>query len=112
MNVPIRGMLGRIGQSINRSINHRTVTWCLQAGLVYSEKGSLSEILCKPKLMPIKSATLIAMENKEKEMLAQVCPPEHCVFFVSALFYEARGIGIADGHVFGNGMHGCLPCLA
>lgn len=43
-----------------------------QAGLVYSEKGSLSEILCKPKLMPIKSATLIAMENKEKEMLAQV----------------------------------------
>ncbi len=41
-----------------------------QAGLVYSEKGSLGEILCKPKLMPIKSATLLAMEQREREVLA------------------------------------------
>jgi hypothetical protein len=66
-----------------------------QAGLVYSEKGSLSEILCKPKLMPIKSATLIAMENKEKEMLAQVCPSERRFLLSSPPFLdEARGIGI------------------
>lgn len=42
----------------------------LQAGLVYSEKGSLSEVLCKPKLMPIKSTTLVAMEEKEREIMA------------------------------------------
>jgi hypothetical protein len=40
-----------------------------QAGLVYSEKGSLSEVLCKPKLMPIKSSTLLALEAKEREMV-------------------------------------------
>jgi len=29
-----------------------------KAGLVYSEKGNLSEVLCKPKIMAIKSITL------------------------------------------------------
>jgi BBSome-interacting protein 1 len=29
-----------------------------KSGLVYSEKGDLPEIVCKPKLMPLKSATL------------------------------------------------------
>ncbi len=29
-----------------------------RSGLVYSEKGELPEIVCKPKLLPIKSATL------------------------------------------------------
>ena len=29
-----------------------------KAGLVYSEKGNLSEVLCKPKIMPIKSITV------------------------------------------------------
>ena len=37
-----------------------------KAGLVYSEKGNLSEVLCKPKIMPLKSATLKQMEAIEK----------------------------------------------
>ena len=36
-----------------------------KAGLVVSEKGSLSEILCKPKLMPLKSITLQKLEEME-----------------------------------------------
>ena len=42
---------------------------CKQAGLVYSEKGNLTEILCKPKLIPIKSHSLLEMERKEKELM-------------------------------------------
>ena len=38
-----------------------------KAGLVYSEKGNLSEVLCKPKIMPIKSLTLEKIEALEKE---------------------------------------------
>lgn len=41
----------------------------VQAGLVYSEKGNLGEILCKPKLIPIKSRSLMELEQKEKELL-------------------------------------------
>jgi BBSome-interacting protein 1 len=37
-----------------------------KAGLVYSEKGNLGEILCKPKIMPIKSITLEKLEAMEK----------------------------------------------
>ena len=37
-----------------------------RAGLVYSEKGNLSEVLCKPKIMPIKSASLLKMEQLER----------------------------------------------
>lgn len=39
-----------------------------KAGLVYSEKGNLSEVLCKPKIMPIKSVTLEKIEQMEQEM--------------------------------------------
>jgi len=38
-----------------------------KAGLVYSEKGNLSEILCKPKILPIKSASLLRLEQMEVE---------------------------------------------
>ncbi|CAK4138775.1 unnamed protein product [Aphanomyces euteiches] len=38
-----------------------------KAGLVYSERGNLSEVLCKPKLMPIKSLTLVQIEEIEKQ---------------------------------------------
>ncbi|KAL0489710.1 hypothetical protein AKO1_011420 [Acrasis kona] len=38
-----------------------------RAGLVYSEKSTLSEILCKPKIMPLKSVTLEKIEQMEKE---------------------------------------------
>jgi BBSome-interacting protein 1 len=33
-----------------------------KAGLVYSEKATLSEILCKPKILPLKSVTLMKLE--------------------------------------------------
>ena len=36
-------------------------------GLVYSEKGSLSAVLCKPKIMPIKS---IALQKEEERNAA------------------------------------------
>ena len=41
-----------------------------KAGLVYSEKGSLTEILCKPKLLPIKSAELLRLEDMERAAAA------------------------------------------
>lgn len=37
-----------------------------KAGLVYSEKGNLSEVLCKPKIMAIKSPSLEKLEQMEK----------------------------------------------
>lgn len=37
-------------------------------GLVYSEKGSFSEILCKPKILPLKSLTLQKLEEMEKQL--------------------------------------------
>ena len=37
-------------------------------GLVYSEKGSFSEILCKPKILPLKSLTLLKLEGMEKQL--------------------------------------------
>lgn len=36
-----------------------------KAGLVVSEKGNLTEILCKPKIMPLKSITLQKLEEME-----------------------------------------------
>lgn len=38
-----------------------------KAGLVYSEKGNLTEVLCKPKIMPIKSMTLERIEQLERQ---------------------------------------------
>ena len=38
-----------------------------KAGLVYSEKGNLSEVLCKPKIMPIKSSVLQKLEEMESQ---------------------------------------------
>ena len=39
-----------------------------KAGLVYSEKATLSEVLCKPKLLPLKSATLLKLEEMENNL--------------------------------------------
>ena len=47
-----------------------------KAGLVYSEKGNLSEVLCKPKIMPIKSTTLEQIEQMEKDFQAYANQPE------------------------------------
>lgn len=38
-----------------------------KAGLVYSERGNLTEVLCKPKILPIKSATLLKIEEIERQ---------------------------------------------
>ncbi|RLN92843.1 hypothetical protein BBJ28_00014230 [Nothophytophthora sp. Chile5] len=45
-----------------------------KAGLVYSERGNLTEVLCKPKIMPIKSATLLRIEEIEKQARAIAKP--------------------------------------
>ena len=39
-----------------------------KAGLVYSEKAALSEILCKPKILPLKSVTLQKLEQMETNL--------------------------------------------
>ena len=46
-----------------------------KAGLVYSEKGNLSEVLCKPKIMPIKSMTLEKIEDMEAQVQATMQIP-------------------------------------
>ena len=38
-----------------------------KTGLVYSERGALSEIMCKPKIMPLKSAVLEKIQKIEGE---------------------------------------------
>ena len=38
-----------------------------RAGLVYSEKSNLTEVMCKPKILPLKSTTLQKMEKLEAE---------------------------------------------
>lgn len=38
-----------------------------KAGLVYSEKTTLMEVLCKPKIMPIKSVALERLEQMEAD---------------------------------------------
>ena len=40
-----------------------------KTGLVYSERGPLTEVLCKPKIMPLKSETLKKLEKMEKQIL-------------------------------------------
>jgi len=41
-----------------------------KAGLVYSEKGTIGEVLCKPKIIPIKSVSLEALEAMMKKAAA------------------------------------------
>lgn len=36
-------------------------------GIVFNEKNDYSEILCKPKLLPIKSMTIRKLEDLEKD---------------------------------------------
>ncbi len=39
-----------------------------KSGLVFSEKHKPSEILCKPKIMPLKSITLEKLEEMQKQV--------------------------------------------
>ena len=38
-----------------------------KTGLVYSERGALTEVLCKPKIMPLKSAMLEKIQKIEQQ---------------------------------------------
>ncbi|SPQ98902.1 BBSome-interacting protein 1 [Plasmodiophora brassicae] len=38
-----------------------------RTGLLFSEKGNLTEVLCKPKIMSIKSITLEKLEKMERD---------------------------------------------
>ena len=40
-------------------------------GLVYSERGNLTETLCRPKIVPIKSAALERLESIQNELIGQ-----------------------------------------
>jgi len=37
-----------------------------KSGLVYSERGGLVEVLCKPKILPLKSAVLEQLQRIER----------------------------------------------
>ncbi|WZN60441.1 cilia BBSome complex subunit 10 [Chloropicon roscoffensis] len=39
-----------------------------KSGLIFSEKHKPSEILCKPKIMPLKSITLEKLEEMQRQM--------------------------------------------
>ena len=60
-----------------------------KTGLVVSEKGPLSEILCKPKIMPLKSITLQKLEEMEVSiphscMLCSSRPPARALAATAA----------------------------
>jgi hypothetical protein len=64
-----------------------------KAGLVYSEKGNLSEVLCKPKVMAIKSPSLEKLEEMEKmAMDYEVSLPrsDTVIAIMRCLFHPAR----------------------
>lgn len=44
-----------------------------KAGLVVSEKGSFSEVLCKPKILPLKSVTLERIQEMQVAQLPPLC---------------------------------------
>ena len=45
-----------------------------KAGLVYSERSNLNEVMCKPKILPIKSASLVRLEAIESAAAAAPAP--------------------------------------
>ncbi len=48
--------------------NEKTLKEVLpKTGLVYSERGALSEVLCKPKIIPLKSSVLEKLQKIEGE---------------------------------------------
>lgn len=63
-----------------------------KAGLVYSEKGNLGEILCKPKIMPIKSITLEKLEAMEKAAKEQQQQTDQII-------QNARGWSFISEHI-------------
>ena len=53
-----------------------------KAGLVYSEKGNLSEVLCKPKVMAIKSPSLEKLEEMEKAAMDYEVLRASCLLYL------------------------------
>ena len=51
----------------NEDNDHKLKEVLPKTGLVYSERGALSEILCKPKIIPLKSAVLEKLQKLEGE---------------------------------------------
>lgn len=45
-----------------------------KSGMVYSQKNEFQEIMCKPKLIPLKSMNLVKLEQMEKELMTQTNP--------------------------------------
>ena len=45
-------------------------------GLVYSETGALSEVLCKPKILPIKTNAMRIMEERAQGKLQEISERE------------------------------------
>lgn len=42
-----------------------------KTGMVFSKRDEFTEIMCKPKLIPLKSLNLMKLEEMEKELLKQ-----------------------------------------
>lgn len=57
------------GEMDEKSDDGRIQEVLARAGLVYSEKSNLNEVMCKPKLMPLKSVTLERIEKMQQEAL-------------------------------------------
>lgn len=54
-----------------------------KAGLVVSEKGNLTEILCKPKILPLKSITLQKLEEMEVGTASACMHASACASFAA-----------------------------
>ena len=57
------------GEEIHRPVIAEVLP---KTGLVYSEKGNLTEVLSKPKLMPLKSSHQLRMEKLEKDAMEAI----------------------------------------
>ena len=55
----------QVGAEDSQPVMHEVLS---KAGLVYSEFGNLSEVLCKPKVLAIKSHSLQKIEEMERKM--------------------------------------------
>ena len=64
-----RAMENLAGEEIHRPVIAEVLP---KPGLVYSEKGNLTEVLSKPKLMPLKSSHQLRMEKLEKDAMEAI----------------------------------------
>ena len=55
-----------MNNNVNEEILKRLREIIPNSGIVYNEKKEFSEILCKPKLLPLKSMTIRKLEDLEK----------------------------------------------